>query len=317
MRSIVIALLAFAAASAAHDFVSEFEAFKAAHHKTYPTAVEEARRYHIFAENMKMAAKLQQSNPQATFGAGVFADISKEEFSSRHNAQQHFAARTHHATPLHLPTLGVTNIDWRTKGAVTAVKNQGQCGSCWSFSTTGNIEGQWFLAGNPLVSLSEQMFVSCDTIDEGCNGGLMENAYTWVVNDHQGIVYTEASYPYVSGNGNVPSCSTAGGVTGAVINGQLDLPKDEDAMGLWCGLKGPIAIGVDATSWQTYMGGIMTNCISSAVDHGVLIVGFNDVNSPPYWIIKNSWGPTWGEEGYIRVEKGTNQCLVTCSLQSS
>ncbi|CUG31439.1 cathepsin-L cysteine peptidase, putative, partial [Bodo saltans] len=312
-RSVLIALLAFVVASAAHDLASEFEAFKVKYQKTYLTPSDEKRRFHVFAENMKIAASLQASNPLATFGAGVYADISHDEFATRHNAQKHFAARPRSVAKraMSLPSIGVTSIDWRSKGAVTAVKNQGQCGSCWSFSTTGNIEGQWFLAGNPLVSLSEQMFVSCDTIDDGCNGGLMENAFTWVVEDHQGIVYTEASYPYVSGNGNVPSCSTSAAITGAVINGQFDLPKDEDAMGLWCGLKGPIAVGVDATSWQTYMGGIMTDCISSAVDHGVLIVGFDDTNNPPYWIIKNSWGPTWGEEGYIRVQKGTNQCLIT------
>jgi cysteine peptidase B len=202
-------------------------------------------------------------------------------------------------------------VDWRTKGAVTGVKNQGQCGSCWAFSTTGGIEGQWFLAGNTLTSLSEQELVSCDTIDSGCNGGLMDNAFEWLMQSQQGAIDTEASYPYVSGNGQAPACSQSGKVTGATINGHKDLPHDESQMATWVYTGGPLSIAVDATSWQTYVGGIMTNCISDQIDHGVLIVGFDETNNPPYWIVKNSWGRSWGESGYIRVSKGSNQCLIT------
>ena len=312
MRATVVVLAALLiAAVAARDFTSEFKAFKSMHKKVYPTKEEETKRFHIFVSNMKRAEKLQASNPLATFGASVYADLSAEEFKSHHNGERHFARAAAKAKPIAWEKASAaTSIDWRTKGAVTAVKNQGQCGSCWSFSTTGNIEGQWFLAGHSLVSLSEQLLVSCDTIDDGCNGGLMDNAFDWLVQDHNGTIVTEASYPYVSGGGVAPACNEHGDF-GARITGHLDLPKNEAQMASWCAVHGPVAIGVDATSWQTYMGGIMTNCISSQVDHGVLIVGFDDNNSPPYWIIKNSWGASWGESGYIRVEKGTNQCLIT------
>jgi C1A family cysteine protease len=274
---------------------------------------------------MRKAEKLSKLNPLATFGVNEFADMSAAEFKIRHSAEKHFQAKMAHRQPVanlfseEQVKAAVTSIDWRTKGAVTAVKNQGQCGSCWSFSSTGSIEGQWFLAGHTLVSLSEQELVSCDTTDDGCNGGLMDNAWAWLVSKEHGNIATEASYPYVSGGGNVPKCALPK-TTGATISGHEDLPQNEDQMATWMSTNGPISIGVDATSWQTYTSGIMTNCISSQVDHGVLAVGFDNTNNPPYWIIKNSWAASWGEDGYIRVKKGTNQCLISsnpCTSQVS
>jgi len=192
------------------------------------------------------------------------------------------------------------------------VKNQGDCGSCWSFSTTGGIEGQWFLAGNTLTSLSEQELVSCDTIDAGCNGGLMDNAFTWLLQANNGSIVTEASYPYVSGNGQVPACSMTGTTFGAQITSYKNIAPEhsEATMAAFVLASGPLSIGCYAQTWQSYTGGIVTNCPAQQMDHGVLIVGYDDNNSPPYWIIKNSWGPTWGEAGYIRVQKGTGQCSI-------
>jgi hypothetical protein len=148
----------------------------------------------------------------------------------------------------------------------------------------------------------------------------MDNAYQWVLKAHDGKIVTEASYPYVSGEGEVPTCSMAGTVFGAQITGYENIAHNEDTMATWVYSNGPLSIAVDATSFQTYNSGILTNCISQQIDHGVLIVGFDDNNSPPYWIIKNSWGASWGEEGYIRVAKGSNQCLITsypCSAKAS
>jgi hypothetical protein len=165
-------------------------------------------------------------------------------------------------------------------------------------------------AGNPLTSLSEQELVSCDTIDSGCNGGLMDNAFTWLLSTHNGSIVTEASYPYVSGDGVVPACSMTNTAFGAQISSYQNIAKNESTMANFVYTSGPLSIAVYAETWQTYTGGIVTNCPQDQLDHGVLIVGFDDNNSPPYWIIKNSWGPTWGEQGYIRVEKGTGQCNI-------
>jgi len=321
---LLFVLLAFLAvcAVAEKNYVSMFEDFKVKYNRKYESAAEEAKRLRIFVANMHKAEQLALANPLATFGPNDFADLSASEFKTRHNGEAHFKAMQQ--SRKHIPDMfteeqvkaTVSSIDWRAKGAVTYVKNQGQCGSCWAFSTTGGIEGQWFLAGHPLVALSEQELVSCDTTDDGCNGGLMDNAMAWLVSAQGGNIVTEASYPYVSGGGNVPACALPK-TTGAHITGHIDLPHSESQMATWMSTNGPISIGVDATSWQTYSGGIMTNCISSQVDHGVLAVGFDDNNNPPYWIIKNSWAANWGEDGYIRVQKGTDQCLITSGPCSS
>ncbi|CCD20840.1 cysteine peptidase, putative [Trypanosoma vivax Y486] len=154
------------------------------------------------------------------------------------------------------------------------------------------------------------MLVSCDTKDNGCGGGFMDNAFEWIVKENSGKVYTEKSYPYVSGGGEEPPCKPRGHKVGATITGHVDIPHDEDAIAKYLADNGPVAVAVDATTFMSYSGGVVTSCTSEALNHGVLLVGYNDSSKPPYWIIKNSWSSSWGEKGYIRIEKGTNQCLV-------
>jgi len=315
---LAVALLAVAVSAASiADLQKQFDAFKLTYSKQYVNKVEEVKRFHIFMENMRLAAKFNKLNPNATFGVNAFADVSAAEFKTYHNGNKYFARVSARHTPdngLITPQLKANagqSIDWRLKGAVTPVKNQGQCGSCWAFSTTGGIEGQWKLAGHPLVSLSEQLLVSCDTIDSGCNGGLMDDAMDWIVTDNKGNLVSEASYPYTSGSGVAPACDRKNNKDVAKITGHKNLPHNEADMAAWVYAHGPLSIGVDATSWQTYTSGIMTNCISQQLDHGVLIVGFDTLNKPPYWIIKNSWAASWGEKGYIRVEYGKDECLIT------
>lgn len=321
---ITIAVLLSIAVAKTSDFVAEFEEFKQEYKRVYSDKTEETKRFHVFVENMHVAAKMQSKNPQAHFGVNEFADVSAAEFKNHHNADEYFKRESWRRNPLPPMFSGkevasLTSVDWRAKGAVTYVKNQGQCGSCWSFSTTGNIEGQWFLAGNTLTPASEQELVSCDTNDNGCGGGLMDNAFEWLVSNQNGNIVTENSYQYVSGNGNAPACSLQPGSMpiAATITGHHDLPQNEQQMAAWCFTGGPVSIGVDATSWQTYNGGILTDCVSQQVDHGVLIVGFDLTYSTPYWIVKNSWGPSWGESGYIRIAYGSDQCLITSGPTTS
>lgn len=324
MRTLVIltALVAVALGSA-YDLAnakSSFADFKKTHGKVY-SAEEESVRFANFVQNLRTAERLNAKNPLAQFGVNKFADQSAAEFKTRHNAQKHFAAvnRTSVADMFAADKVstGGSPVDWRTKGAVTHVKDQGQCGSCWAFSTTGNIEGQHFLASKALVSVSEQELVSCDTTDDGCNGGLMDQAFQWLLTARKGAIATEASYPYVSGGGDAPACKTSGLVIGATITAFKDLPHDENQMLTFLETKGPIAVAVDATSWQTYNGGIMTDCESDQIDHGVLVVGYGLSGSTKYWIVKNSWASSWGEAGYIRVGFGTNQCLINSYPTSS
>jgi len=281
------------------------------------TPDEDAKREVIFNKNMQVAADMSAKNPLATFGVNQYSHISAEEFKVFHNADKYYKTQAQRKrfsdkkSAFGAKAAAVEQIDWRTKGAVTAVKNQGQCGSCWSFSTTGSIEGQWFLAGHTLVALSEQELVSCDTADDGCNGGLMDNAFNTIVNTWGGWITGENDYPYVSGGGNVPSCDRTGKPKRAQITGHTDVAQSESVMASTLASIGPISIAVDASSWQTYTGGILTNCVSQQIDHGVLLVGMNLKYSTPYWIIKNSWASSWGEEGYIRVAYGSDQCLIT------
>eukprot|EP00760_Papus_ankaliazontas_P023186 PhM_4_TR1972/c0_g1_i1/m.43786/K01373/CTSF; cathepsin F len=311
-------LLVFALATAvlaleAPRYFEAFNEFKNTHTKVYPSVHEEAYRVHVFQTNMDKAKAMMDRNPLAKFGLSPFADMSDREFQKYHNGAKYYAAR---AAELVTPTVkhysavevkaAPSAMDWRQHNAVTGVKNQAQCGSCWSFSTTGGIEGQWAIKKKELVSLSEQELVSCDTTDSGCSGGLMDNAFNWLIQNRNGSIVTEESYPYVSGDGNVPACgiSTGNRKVGATITGHNDLEKNEDQMMSWLAENGPISIAVDASSWQFYMGGVMTSCTSSQIDHGVLLVGYNKTGTQPYWIIKNSWGPNWGEKGYIYVAMG-------------
>ena len=297
------------------DFLAQFSEFKKTYGKTYFTQQEESRRFDIFVANMLAAAGTQEVNPLATFGMNKFSDMTVDEFRSTHrNAAAYFAARADEPKDLlnmsHIASSAGQSVNWVTNGAVTGVKDQGNCGGCWSFSSTGNIEGQWFIAKKSLVSLSEQELISCDNLNSGCNGGLEYSSWKWLITKQAGQIMTESSYPYKSGSGNVPACSLTGKAVGAKITSYKNLAAKEQTVADFMLLGGPVSVGVDATSWISYTSGILTNCISKAMDHSVLAVGFDDKSTPPYWIVKNSWGSTWGEQGYIRIAKGSNQCLI-------
>lgn len=203
---------------------------------------------------------------------------------------------------------------------MTAVKDQKQCGSCWAFSTTGNVEGQAFLAGHPLTPLSEQQLISCDKGygDEGCMGGLPSNAYKYI--KAKGGLESETDYPLKC---TLPiclkKCDFDSSKVATQITGAVTIKSDEAQMLAWLTKNGPISIGVNAAGagWQTYTGGIMSNCKSKQPDHGVLIVGYGEDDSKPYWIVKNSWNAKWGEKGYLRLAYGSNQCNIVSTPTSA
>ena len=206
-------------------------------------------------------------------------------------------------------------IDWVTKGAVTPVKNQGQCGSCWSFSATGSMEGAYQIATGKLVSLSEEDLVECDQVDQGCGGGLMDNAFKFVMKN--GIA-AEAAYPYISGTGIRGLCKDKKEANAVVtVTGFKDVPpKDEDALKTAVAL-GPVSVAIEAdkSAFQLYKSGVLEKkSCGTKLDHGVLVVGYGTApgifGKKDYWKVKNSWGATWGEEGYIRLARGKNMCGV-------
>eukprot|EP01063_Lacrimia_lanifica_P005747 TRINITY_DN1347_c0_g1_i4.p2 TRINITY_DN1347_c0_g1~~TRINITY_DN1347_c0_g1_i4.p2 ORF type:complete len:331 (+),score=116.36 TRINITY_DN1347_c0_g1_i4:49-1041(+) len=286
--------------------------FKEEHRREY-TAAEEPMRRAAFKRNMLRAAELEaQSKTGAEFGATQFSDRTDEELAVYHNlrlpADVHNASATAPRVVAEgevLKYLG-TSIDWRDHNAVTAVKNQGQCGSCYAFGTTGAIEGQQAVAKGRLVSLSEQEIVSCCDLTFGCSGGWPEVTIEYLVNNRRGNIVTEQAYPYTSaGGGHAPMCTVNASMqVGATVSGSKILPRDEDQIAAYLIKNGPLSIGVSPGGWFQYRGGVMDKCHTGILTHAVLAVGV----CPEYWIVKNSWGSSWGESGYIRLARGSNQC---------
>jgi len=194
------------------------------------------------------------------------------------------------------------SLNWVTKGAVTPVKNQGQCGSCWSFSTTGALEGAHFQATGKLISLSEQQFVDCDHVDQGCNGGLMDNAFKYAESNK---IMLEADYPYLARRSIFKNhCSEAPTKGVVTVSTYADVaPKSQSQMKAALA-KGPVSIAIEADKsvFQTYSSGVLTGSSCGVnLDHGVLAVGYGTENGQDYFLVKNSWGASWGDEGYIKL----------------
>jgi hypothetical protein len=307
----------------------KFSAFKGWFRKSYPTLGAEARALAAFVENEAAILEHNARHLGYTLGHNQFSDLTWHEFKAQYVGG--YLASPDHGRPknyLAVAANATANataepIDWVAKGGVTPVKNQGQCGSCWTFSTTGALEGALFAATGSLVSLSEQELVSCDSTDSACSGGLMDNAFDWVKANG---LSADATYPYTSGDTNQPgTCRDAATrVPVAACTGHADVPpKDEEAL-LAALRSGPVSVAIEAdrTAFQLYRSGILDNsACGTELDHGVLLVGFgyDDTDAAagnatvPYWKVKNSWGGSWGEGGFIRFAKGKDQCGISQS----
>jgi len=301
-------VVAIVGASALSEFEYQgmFTRWVAENDKAY-THEEFFHRYNTFKANVDFVNTNNAANKSYTVAINKFADLNTAEFGAMMCGYKP-ELRASAVFPEPTVTVAANPVDWVAKGAVTPVKDQGQCGSCWAFSATVGIEGAWFLAKGQLVSVAEQQLVDCSGSqgNQGCNGGLMDYAFQYVI-QNKGIG-SEASYKYTARDGvckKVPSVVT--------IKSFKDVAQsDEDAL-ITAIQTQPISIAIEADQacFQFYHGGILDDAsCGTNLDHGVLATGFgtDSASGKDYWRVKNSWGASWGDRGYISMVAHKNQC---------
>jgi len=298
MKALIVLLLVTLVFAEKLQYVPLFKAWMNEHGKVY--AHEEFfLRLKTFMINMDVISKMNAEQSGYTLAMNQFGDLTSAEFS-RLFLGLHPMEGTHYGELLNVNAPDA--VDWVDKGAVTPIKNQGQCGSCWAFSATGAVEGASFVQFGKLISLSEQQLVDCSTSygNQGCNGGLMDNAFKYVI-ANKGLC-SEADYPYHARDQKCASSSCTS-VTGSAIKSYTDVTKNsEDSLKNAVALK-PVAVAVEAdqSGWQFYHSGVFDGTCGTNLDHGVLAVGYGTDGGKMFWRVKNSWGTGWGDKGYIRL----------------
>jgi len=287
-----------------------WEQFKADHGKVYATMEEEIIRFGHFLTNVQLADE-RNAEEAAVNGTGIhgvtrFADMSQDEFKKFFLASIAPAKTDSEVASVAAPPAGATSTDW-TGVLTTPVKNQGQCGSCWAFSATEQIESDTMRLTGKSYILSPQQVTSCTPFpSQGCNGGWTENAYNYVTK--AGGIEQESDYPYKSMTGNTGTCSASTSKFVTTVKKYYTVNGETNMANYVLG-TGPLSVCVDAMTWNTYTGGIMSVC-GKNIDHCVQAVGVN-TGSGGYWKVRNSWGTSWGESGYIRLSYGQNTCGIT------
>lgn len=295
---------------------------------TPPTGMHFVRWLQNFANNDDIIVAHNLKKLSYTLGHNQFSHMTYEQwraavhFGYDRSSLDNSTAGSVHKAPVDLRSLPA-EVDWVAKGGVTPVKDQGQCGSCWSFSTTGAIEGAYYAKYGTLVSFSEQNLVDCDTArhggkDSGCNGGLMDNAFEFI--EFNGGLCTEEDYPYVSGSTkregtcHQKSCKK---VSNASPQSYSDVEVNSEAALMSALTSQPVAVAIEADQpgFQLYKSGVYTAKCGTNLDHGVLVVGYGTwTDGTPYWKVKNSWSAQWGMDGYILLERGVDQEGGQCGI---
>lgn len=285
---------------------SEFDLYLENFGKSY-SGEEYQTRFLIFSENMGFIRVFNSQKESWVLGQTAYSDLTVSEYKSMLSYSSNTATPDQTLFKQVNPTYPQT-IDWRTQGIVSPVSNQGNCNSGWAFSAIGAIEGAWAQAGNTLQQLSEQELIDCSSRygNSGCNGGTMDYAFNYVIN--KGIT-SDSAYPYTAKTG---TCQNP--VAVAQITSFTDVTPNSptDLYNAVAERTVSVAVDADPAIWQNYKGGVISRNCGSDLNHGALVVGYNSVSTPPYWILKNSFGVNWGESGYIRlaVVNGDGICGV-------
>jgi len=319
MNTLVLFLVGFIAISQAlteEQYRLEFFKWQQEHNKVYKSFAESTHRFNVFRQNLDFINAHDEKAKGFSVALNQYADLSSAEFTAWANGVNITVNPNKSLVRTIVNSNAPSTWDWRSKGAVTPVKNQQQCGSCWSFSATGSMEGATFLKTGRLPSLSEQNLVDCSTAqgNQGCNGGLMDQAFQYVISNHG--IDTEASYPYTATGPN--QCRFNRAHVAATVTSFHDVPQGDENALVDAAYKTPTSVAIDAShqSFQFYSSGVYYEgaCSSSELDHGVLVVGFGNENGKDYFLVKNSWGPGWGSAGYIKMSRNRNN---NCGIASA
>jgi len=323
--------------------ITPFKEWKTRHGKSYDSIQNEIERIIVWMEHDDFIEVHNQKDPKPsyTLGHNFFSDIPNSEFRKMHNLGEYapdfkpflekrstkmnlsqtstqLRGVKNEVNDIDIESLPTHEVNWVDGGAVTPVKNQEQCGSCWAFSATGAIEGANFVTNGELIPLSEQILVDCDEVDHGCEGGIMDTAFQFDEADHG--LCSEDDYPYeaLDDTCKADQCTP---VPGSAVESYHDIPESSMHGLLMSIIRQPtsIAMQADQLSFQMYAGGVFDDGTcgeSGMIDHGVLAVGFGhdeeaDLN---YIMIKNSWGETWGDEGYVKLKRHSNNEWGTCAI---
>jgi len=328
MKLLLVIAILLLSVLAHPDYSDSFEEFKIKYNKEYETDEEETHRAGVWSDNLDMirAHNIQADQGHHSFhlGENEFTDMTSDEITAFFNGLKVESVEGELTTEVDVSDLP-TEVDWRTKDIVTDVKDQKMCGSCWAFSATGSMEGQHALKTKKLVSLSEQNLVDCSMKEgnHGCFGGLPDYAFKYVKDN--GGIDTEASYPYTAKNGK--KCLYNATTSGANLTSWVDVVKGSEAdLQKAVATVGPISVGIDASrpTFHFYKKGVYhdKHCSNHFLDHGVLAVGYGTAksedgkHSKDFWLVKNSWGKSWGMDGYINMARNKKNACGIATMAS-